>query len=762
MPRWLRYSILLGSSFATVALIGLAISLFNTHLFDRYFPFLLVLNAVIATVLCIVVTAMCLRLRRRWKQKQFGSHMTAKLALITALISVIPTLTVYVISTAFISRSLNDSFSMQVEKALNAGVHIAQDTLSKHEKNAQALATEFADSLASTPTSLMMHDLMKLLEGHAGTEALVMTGTGRAVAAAGSRINVLMPDMPSPLQLKTAKTAGSYSIIDGDTLFDSPNAVTHDTDLRVRVIVPIPLRQTTRLTEFPTASLLADASSQQLFLQITQPLEKNIASNASTLVVGYRDYQQSNYSRQSMATLYGLTLTLIVLLAVFLSIAAALSFARKTVVPVMQLEKGTKRVSTGDFMPIREFPGGDEINVLTRSFNSMIKEVSEARHGLDLQRVQAEQAQAFLERVLGNISSGVIVVDHWYTVVTANDAARRIMGDDTVAVGASLEETLPSLITVLEQHLSNETEDADAQPIDFELQQMGKSTPLYLKSSPIPLGTQTGAVLVFDDVTPLIKAQRATAWGEVARRLAHEIKNPLTPIRLSAERLEWKLRDKLTEDKDLKLLHRTIDTIITQVDTLKQMVNDFREYARLPAASLRPLDLNAFLENTLALYQDAGHTIAFIPNPSIPKINADPVQLRQVLHNLISNSIEAGVDTQEIRITVKTDVLKSKYHADSISAVKLSIEDNGPGFTNKILTSGFEPYVTTKPTGTGLGLPMVKKILDDHGASISLKNLQFGASEKKTGAQVEIVFKASQLEPKTLLTEHTNVESPDC
>ena len=757
MPRWLRYSILLGGSFAAIALFGLAISLFNAHLFERYFPLLLVLNTVIAAILFFVVVTMCVRLRRRWKLKQFGSHMTAKLALTTALISVTPTLTVYSISTAFISRSMNDSFSVQVEEALNAGVHITQDILAKHEQNTQTLAKQFAQSLASTPPSLMMHDLLKLLENHSGTEALVMTNTGRAVAAAGSRINVLMPDLPSPLQLKTAKTAGIYSVVDGDTLFEAPEN-TSNSDLRVRVIVPIPTLHNTNITSLNTSSLLSSPDfPDQFFLQITQPIEKNVALNASKLVAGYRDYQQSTYSRQSMATLYGLTLSLIVLFAVFASIGAALSFARKTVSPVMQLEKGTKRVSTGDFMPIREFPGGDEINILTRSFNSMIREVSEARHGLELQRLQAEQSQAFLERVLGNISSGVIVVDRWYTVVTANNAARHILGEDNITVGVSLKETLPQLVYVLEKYIPNESEGFSAQPINFELVQEHQTTPIYIKSSPMPLGTQTGAVLVFDDVTPLIKAQRATAWGEVARRLAHEIKNPLTPIRLAAERLEWKLKSKLTEEKDLNLLHRTIDTIITQVDTLKQMVNDFREYAKLPSASLQTLALNDFVESTLVLYHDAGHNIKFIPESNLPDIQADPTQLRQVLHNLISNCLEASNNDQEVQIFIKTETLKSKYHADAVSAVKLSIVDNGPGFSDKILNSAFEPYVTTKATGTGLGLPMVKKILDDHGATITLKNLCSESSDQIIGAEVEMIFKASQLTPHPIKVEQKNV-----
>ena len=233
---------------------------------------------------------------------------------------------------------------------------------------------------------------------------------------------------------------------------------------------------------------------------------------------------------------------------------------------------------------------------------------------------------------------------------------------------------------------------------------------------------------------------------QLLRNLAHEIKNPLTPIRLSAERLAWKLHAKLTEEKDLQLLQRTTNTIIEQVDTLRQMVNDFREYARMPAASLVPLNLNEFMETVLQLYHDAGHAISFVPGEGLPEIDADPAQLRQVFHNLISNSLEAVTEGEPVRISIRTEALESKYHAGAIGAVKLSIEDNGPGFTDKILNAAFEPYVTTKPTGTGLGLPIVKKILDDHGAAIKLKNRSNEETGEILGASVEIVFKVSRLE----------------
>lgn len=740
MSRWLRFSIIFGSAFGALALIGLTISLSEPRFFDRYFPALLVINGAVALVLLVIVSAMIFRLWRRYRARQYGSRMSSKMALVTALIAVIPTAAVYGISAAFLSRSYDASANARVEAALDAGVSVTQEALQRQQKATQALSESFAQSLEGTPNSQMLRALMKLLEDQPGTEALVMTGNGAAVAAAGSKINVLVPDLPSLMQLKTAQTAGIYSTVDGDPLqIGKDGGGSGSSNLRVRVIVPIPSLRASA----PTRGLLPSENSQPLYLQVTQPVEETVAQHAAKLVDGYLEYQRIAYSRSSMLKLYVLTLTLALLLALFSSIVASLSFAKRTIAPVQQLEKGTKRVATGDFMPIKEFRGSNEINVLTRSFNAMIKDVSETRRSLERQRFQAEQAQVFLERVLSNISSGVIVIDRWFTVVSANKAAQRIMGEAPTAVGSSLRTTLPELAAALEERL-HQPEGTESPPLEFELRKGEDSVPLYMRSTPMALGAQTGFVLVFDDVTQMIKAQKATAWGEVARRLAHEIKNPLTPIRLAAERLEWKLSGKLTDEKDLAMLHKTIATIVTQVDALKMMVNDFREYAKLPEAQLRPMSLNAFLIEETGLYRDAGQRVELSLSDDIPLIDADPRQLRQVLHNLVSNSVEAGTEGKPVVVSIRTEPLRAKYDAEETSAVKLTVEDNGSGFSDKILRSAFEPYITTKPTGSGLGLPMVKKILDEHSADIKLSNAADPATGAVTGARVEMVFKASR------------------
>lgn len=753
---WLRVVAGICIAFACLSFVGLAVSISTPRLFDKYFSALLLLNTVNAAVMMTIVGGMCVKLSKSHFKNTFGSRLTAKLALTMAIIALVPTLTLFIISSTFISRSSNDWFGNQVETALDAGVNITQGILARQQKATQEFARAVADSLSSTPPSMMMNDLLKKLEDHPGTEALVLTSTGTAVAAAGSKINVLLPDLPSTIQVKTARTTGLYSVVDGDTLFEThEKPVEHTTSLRIRVIVPIPMIKNYEREGFGPSLLPRSQSLPQLFLQIVQPIEENIAVNASKLVDGYREYQQTTYARESMQTLYWTILTLTLLITVFASIAAALAFARRTTAPVLQLAIGTKQVADGHLARITEFTGSDEINTLTRSFNTMVKELSDARHSLDKQRQQAEQAQAFLERVLSNISSGVLVLDQWNTVVTANLAAQRILGEETTGVGSSLKESDPDFAAAIEKAHHQIPNPSAITTLEFELHHEDRTVPLYIRLTPMALGAQIGSVLVFDDLTQLIKAQRATAWGEVARRLAHEIKNPLTPILLSAERLEWKLSKKITDEKDLALLHRTITTITTQVNALKQMVNDFREFAKLPPAILVPSDISMLLNEISALYRNAGIDFSLDIRAPLPLVEADVVQLRQVFNNLISNSIEACGGPEKARIALTVEPQTTLNRSKPLDTVKLSIADNGPGFSEKILQSAFEPYVTTKPTGTGLGLPMVKKILDEHGADISLSNRPGADQENISGALVEIVLKASP-RPQT---DNTNAEA---
>ena len=757
MPSWLRYLFIAALALAGISLFGLAATSSDSKLFEKWFPVLSIVNRAIAVLLFAVVVAMVVRLWQRIRAREFGAYMTSKLAGVIALIVLIPCLTIYVVSNVFISRSIDSWFDVRVERALDSGVTITRGILTEQQKQAELAARRMAEMLVNTPTSLIMTDLMHLLEGHQNMEALVFTGSGTAVAAAGSRINVMLPDLPTPLQLQTVRSAGIYSVIDGDAL-ENPDGITEASQLSIRVIVPISDNDETIAADAneqsasdPKRNVLLPTTGRQpqFYLQIIQPVSSETTKNAAELVAGYRDYQTLVLSRASLQTIYTSTLFLVLLLAAFGAIAAALAFARKTTEPVMQLEQGTRRVADGNFQPIREFSGNSEINVLTQSFNTMIREVAESRRGIEAQRLKAEQAQAYLERVLSNISSGVLVLDANYRTVSSNPAAKKILGSDLCQTGSNLRAKAPDLaLAASNAKITLSLGETPTVGLEYELNtskneqspEEALRTPLFIKISLMPLRSgANGLVLVFDDVSQLMAAQRATAWGEVARRLAHEIKNPLTPIRLAAERLEMRLENKLSEESDINLLHRTIATITTQVDALKQMVNDFREYAKIPTAKLSRLSLNAFLEEVAQLYHEADVPVRLELDNTIPLIEADPAQLRQVLHNLISNSVDA-TEGDRPQIVIETKHIGTGTAADG-SAVLLRISDNGVGFSSAILDKAFEPYITTKETGTGLGLPMVKKILDEHNASIRLSNKTDPTGCLVMGAQVDIIFK---------------------
>jgi nitrogen fixation/metabolism regulation signal transduction histidine kinase len=394
----------------------------------------------------------------------------------------------------------------------------------------------------------------------------------------------------------------------------------------------------------------------------------------------------------------------------------------------------------------------------------MTGQLFEARSAVERNRAALQSAKAHLESVLGNMSAGVIVLDADFIVVNSNEAVDRILLNDVSAhLGAALSEIegLEVFAGAVTRAFSTQSAQSAAgsarQRMHWQLEieiprRLGTADDhditLLARGSRLPVGVGSGYIVVFDDISDVISAQRSVAWGEVARRLAHEIKNPLTPIQLSAERLQMKLEAKLSPE-DAALLNRSTSTIVNQVDAMKRMVDDFRDYAKAPPAVLQPLDLNALIGEILGLYLagDASDIIHAALAPALPAVLGDATQLRQVIHNLLQNAQDAmserGGDAPPARIDVTTEAIRYQNAAGGEgTAVRLAIVDNGPGFAPRILSRAFEPYVTSKARGTGLGLPMVKKIIDEHGGRIDIQNRQDG-----TGASVLILL--LKLAPET-------------
>ena len=777
MPRVLRYGLIGALALAGVLLLVLALASGNSRAFERNYPLLLALNGVIALVLFVAVTALSVRLVRRVRMGRFGARLMTRFALAFALIGVAPGVLVYLVSSLFISRSIESWFNVQVEGALNSGVELGRAVLEAQRDELRNRARAMAAELADTPAPDQIRKLDQLRERTGADEALWVTASGALIGSSTGRSGRLMPQLPSSATLRAAQAARGLAVIEGDEEATEPGG-----GLRARVIVPVPSPSPPSLRVVPSSPPLGGAAPPDLgptihlaepsLLQLTRSVAPDVAANLQALRAGYDQYQQLSLSRVGLQKMYRLTLTLTLLLAIFAAIASGVMLAGSMTAPLIELAAGTRAVAEGDYRPVREFSGNDELNVLTRSFNEMTRQLSDARETVEARSRELETARGFLQRVLSNLSAGVIVLDADSRLVTANLGAGRILGLSLESrVGSRLSDIHPQLAEQVSSAFRDHSLAAtpkDSWQRQMKLDRAGAppgAEPLSLlaRGSRLPLDARPGSVIVFDDITQVISAQRAVAWGEVARRLAHEIKNPLTPIQLAAERLQMKLAGELTAEQ-ADVLVRGASTIVNQVAAMKRMVDEFRDYARLPPAQLAPLDLNALVEEIGALYgaearsdraaadesgRGAPVRIELQLSPAVATIEGDSAHLRQLVHNLVANAQEsiAGAQAAGVRgadgggrIVIRTEAVTTDEPASGSDAparaVRLSVEDNGPGFPANILRRAFEPYVTTKPRGTGLGLAMVKKIVDEHDARIELINRIGGA-----GATVTVVFR---------------------
>jgi nitrogen fixation/metabolism regulation signal transduction histidine kinase len=504
-----------------------------------------------------------------------------------------------------------------------------------------------------------------------------------------------MPDLPSQAQLKQARNSRVVTAVEGE-----------GGKLYLRVLVPVSAR---------------DVFEEPRILQLTNPVPQNLAQNADDVQAVYRDYQELQLARDGLTRIYALTLTLTVLVALFGAFALAFLMARRLVAPLYILAEGTQAVAQGDFSPRQAVYSGDELGILTQSFNQMTRQLNDARRETERNRAELESARGYLESILANLSAGVLVFDRNFVLRTVNEGALTILNDDFVGLigetvnGWARQNVLGEFIR---QHFV-ETDEVEWQA-QIELDRPnGMPQVLLLRGSRLPEASGGGDVVVFDDVTRITAAQRSAAWGEVARRLAHEIKNPLTPIQLSAERLQFKLADKLSNG-DADMLARGTQTIINQVQAMKRMVDDFRDYSRLPAPVLAPLDLNELVGEVLGLYESSSAKLNVSLGVALPAVFGDATQLRQIIHNLLRNAEDALESRADAVIDLVTSV-SGRY-------VQLLIGDNGPGFPVELLPRIFEPYVTTKAKGTGLGLPIVKKIVEEHLGTIEISNAPEGGA----------------------------------
>lgn len=737
-----------------LALFGLLVwSTGNASRFAQHYDLLLLFNGVLAVALIGWVLLMSARLARQIRRRQFGARLTARFALSFALVGVLPGAIIYMLSVQFMSRSIESWFNVRVENALEAGLSLGRAALDTQLDELTARAKTAAAKLSNVDDSEMPASLSQLRETVGAVEAMVFAGNGRLLAFSSSSYGQLIPEGPPLHVLSQLRVTRQYAEAEADE--PGLGKLGQESGLHLRVVVPVPT-----LDRVPS---LSGGAMDSRWLQVIQPVPDKIARSASLVQQGFGDYQELALSRMGLRKLYSITLTLALVLSVFAAIVAALAISRRLVRPLLSLAAGTQAVAVGDYRPLHEPPEKDEVGQLTRSFNAMTRQLDDARRMVEANRLQLERSNVYLESVLSNLSSGVLVFDEGFRVTMFNQGAQRILQADLRSVRGCPLEVVEQTMAFAQQirqafaaHAAVGSERQHwQQQFELDLPQtvaLGKNqhvVTLLARGTHMSLdGRSNGYLVVFDDISEVISANRTVAWGEVARRLAHEIKNPLTPIQLSAERLAHKLSDRLAPD-DAAMLQRATNTIVNQVASLKHMVDDFREYARTPPAQMQPISLNALVADVLALYgwdpaaEQAkldGQSIRLSVSlaPDLPDIEGDATQLRQVIHNLLANARDAmqtQTDGKEAMIEVQTRLVHSELEAGRTQmTAHLMIADNGPGFEPQVLARVFEPYVTTKSTGTGLGLAIVRKIIEEHGGRIDVSNRSAG------GARVSVLF----------------------
>jgi nitrogen fixation/metabolism regulation signal transduction histidine kinase len=704
---------------AAICLLLLAAASANSPLLSGYFQQLLWANAGIAIGLLVLLLFQLFRLVRQRRQRVFGSLLASRLLLLFSLFALLPGVLVYTVSVQFLTRSIESWFDVRVDRALEGGLNLGRAALDALLQDLSLRAGAMALALSEVPTAQQPLLVARVREQIGAEDVLLLSTSGKPLAGA-SRQPGRKPPVPSDANVRLAlQNANGFAIVE-------PFG---DKGLMMRTIVQVR----------PAPEL--QPPGQLRLLQLTQPVPPTLAEAGDAVQSVFHAYKELSLSRQGLKQTYILTLTLSLLLALFAALAIAFLLSRRIARPLAILAEGTEAVTRGDFSRRADVTSGDEFGILTRSFNSMTGQLDEARQAAEVSRQQLEMANGYLESVLANLSAGVLVFDANFALTVANRGATGILGQSLEGqVGKPLAQwsVAAEFARLLSDELNAHHETVWQRQIEIE----AGATILLLRGSPLPAAS--GFVVVFDDITQLIAAQRATAWGEVARRLAHEIKNPLTPIQLSAERLQAKLGPRLAPD-DAQALKRATDTIVVQVQALTSMVNDFRDYARTPLPVLASVDLNQLVNEVLDLYEQSSPRIQSQLAAQLPLVRADVNQIRQVIHNLLTNAQDALAQEVLALDALAQDSTQEKNRSTPLICIStersrnhvwLRVTDNGSGFPESIIKRAFEPYVTTKPKGTGLGLAIVKKILDEHQGQIVIENLM--QSEGAVGARVSI------------------------
>ncbi|HLU05310.1 MAG TPA: ATP-binding protein [Woeseiaceae bacterium] len=694
---------------------GVALALFAFYLlsrtaqdageFDQLQNLILLVNIAGVLALLALLVGNLARLVRDYRAHVPGAKLKARMVAMFVGLAVLPLLVVFYFAMQFINRGIDTWFNVEVEAGLDDALALSQAALGTRMRDHLNTTIQIAERLRDVDGRELIFQLGILRRESGASEITLFGRGGRIIAMSSDELADSLPEPAKEEMLMQIHQDRPYVNLDSveEGIYEIRTAV-----------------------RFP-----ADGREGQAFVRAVFPVNERLGRMASNVERSYSDYKRAVYLREPLKRTISITLTVVLMISLLASVYGAFFFSRRLVAPIQDLVAGTRAVAKGDFDTRLPTPSRDEIGFLISSFNDMTQRLSAARRQASLSQAQVEAERANLEVILARLSTGVVSLESDLRIRTANQAAGAILNVDLenrvgellpdVAAGQPL---LEQFVDVARAHMgAGETEWREQIVLRGEV---GRRV-LTCACTTLPGDDDhaPGFVVVFDDITALLQAQRDAAWGEVARRLAHEIKNPLTPIQLSAERLRRKYLHTMSRD-EAQILDRATHTIVQQVEAMKEMVNAFSNYARAPDIDISPFDLEKLAHEVVDLYraQESGIGIELEADRDLPRIEADIGRIRQILHNLIRNSIEALESSSHGHILVSA----RKADLNGIEVVEIQVSDNGPGFQTGSVSQVFDPYVTTKPRGTGLGLAIVKKLVEEHAGTIDAENREEGGA----------------------------------
>ena len=696
-----------GVGLALAALFLLTQTVQRSDDFDRLQDIILAINIAGGVLLIALLIGNLARLARDYRQNVPGAKLKARMVGMFVGLAVLPLLVVFYFSTQFINRGIDSWFNVEVEDGLDNALTLSRAALELQKRRNLEATQQAAQRLSLVNDRQLVFEL-SMLRRESGAREMTLFGDNNTVLATSSDSS--MASLPKPLsdevvlQMQQGRPFVSLEALSSGRV-------------EVRTAIVFTHR--------------GGRMQQARVVQAHYPVADRLGRMVSSVERSYQEYQQLVFFREDLKDLLTLTLAFVLLLSLLAAIYGAFVLSRRLVAPIQDLVAGTRAVAKGDFDMRLPTPTRDEIGFLISSFNDMTQRLATARREASLSQALVEAERTNLEVILARLSTGVLALEADLRIRTANQASGSILGVDLENRSGELLIDVAQGHPLLEQFVDVARVHLDAGEKEWREQivlrgEVGKRV-LSCACTTLPGDDDhaAGYVVVFDDITALLQAQRDAAWGEVARRLAHEIKNPLTPIQLSAERMRRKYLHAMPEE-EAQVLDRATHTIVQQVEAMKEMVNAFSDYARAPDMDIGFFDLDKLAHEVVDLYraQKSDIKIVLTSDPTMPMIEADMGRVRQILHNLLRNAVEALENTPDGRI----DVHVSAAEIDGVDIAQITVEDNGPGFQTGSVSQIFDPYVTTKPKGTGLGLAIVKKLVEEHIGSIRAKNRKDGGA----------------------------------